>query len=142
MARGNNKTINVKIPTAKVIKALEDRLTVINTEYKEQQKKEKEFQQTLIQWNKDVFAYALKNADKTTNLRINTRGWNGTINIDFDIPNSIEGLPKEPERNFKTTAEHHHDTVVEEIENALRILKLTSEEEVSTSTYSSIAQYL
>ena len=39
MARGNNKTINVKIPTAKVIKALEDRLTVINAEYKEQQKK-------------------------------------------------------------------------------------------------------
>jgi phage terminase Nu1 subunit (DNA packaging protein) len=142
MARGNNKTINVKIPTVKVIKALEDRLIVINAEYKEQQKKEKEFEQTLIQWNKDVFAYALKNADKATNLRINTRGWNGTINIDFDISNSIEGLPEEPQRNFKTIIQHQYDDMVEEIENALRILKLTSEEEVSTSTYNSIAQYL
>jgi phage terminase Nu1 subunit (DNA packaging protein) len=142
MAKGNNKTINVKIPTVKVIKALEDRLTVINAEYKEQQKKEKEFEKTLIQWNKDIFAYALKNAGKASNLRINTRGWNGTINIDFDIPTSINGLPKEPERNFKTMTEHNYDNMVEEIENALRILKLTSEEEVSTSTYNSIAQYL
>jgi len=32
--------------------------------------------------------------------------------------------------------------MVEEIENALRILKMTDEEVVSTSTYNSIAKYL
>jgi hypothetical protein len=39
-------------------------------------------------------------------------------------------------------AAHIYKDTVDEIENAIRILKLTDEEVVSTSTYNSIARYL
>ncbi len=37
---------------------------------------------------------------------------------------------------------HNYRDTKEEIENAIRILKMTDEETVSTSTYNSIARYL
>jgi hypothetical protein len=47
-----------------------------------------------------------------------------------------------PERDFETLHVHTYKATKEEIENAIRILKMTDEEVVSTSTYNAIAQYL
>ena len=45
-------------------------------------------------------------------------------------------------RNFETMNIHSYRDMKEEISNAIRILQLTDEETVSTSTYNSIARYL
>jgi hypothetical protein len=68
--------------------------------------------------------------------------WNSTLNVDFDIVTSETDFPQEHERDYEVMPTHQYRDDVEEIENAIRILKLTDEEVVSTSTYNSIARYL
>ena len=142
MARGNGRTINVKIPTAKVIKALEDRLTVIKAEYKIQDELEAKYQKSMDKWRKEVIKFAMDNVEKAVNLRTNYRGWASTLNVDFDLSVNESEFPKEPERTYEVISAHTYKDTVDEIENALRILKLTDDKSVSTSTYNSIAQYL
>ena len=142
MARGNGRTINVKIPTQKVIKALEDRLTVIKAEYKMQDELEAKYQKAYAAWQKELVKYAMDNVAKAENLRTNYRSWNSTMNVDFDLPTGGKNFPQEPERVHEVMNAHTYRDIVDEIENALRILKLTDDESVSTSTYNSIAQYL
>jgi hypothetical protein len=142
MARGNGRTINVKIPTQKVIKALESRLEVIKAEYKMQDELEAKYQKSMDKWKKEVIKFAMDNVAKAENLRTNYRGWASTLNVDFDLSVSEKDFPKEPERTHEFINAHTYKDSVDEIENALRILKLTDEEVVSTSTYNSIAQYL
>jgi hypothetical protein len=142
MARGNGRTINVKIPTQKVIKALENKLEVIKTEYKMQDELEAKYQESMDKWRKEVIKFAMDNVAKAENLRTNYRGWAGTLNVDFDLSVKESEFPKEPERTYEVIHHHTYKDTVDEIENALRILKLTDEEVVSTSTYNSIAQYL
>lgn len=142
MARGNGRTINVKIPTQKVIKALEDRLTVIKAEYKIQDELEAKYQKSMDKWKKEVIKYAMDNVAKAENLRTNYRSWNKTLNVDFDLTCNETEFPKEPERTYEVMAAHTYKDTVDEIENAIRILKLTNDETVSTSTYNSIARYL
>jgi hypothetical protein len=142
MARGNGRTINVKIPTKKVIKALEDRLAVIKAEYKMQDELEAKYQKAYTAWQKELIKFAMDSVAKAENLRTNYRSWNSTMNVDFDLPTGGKDFPKEPERAHETMNAHTYRDTVDEIENALRILKLTDEEVVSTSTYNSIAQYL
>ena len=63
------------------------------------------------------------------------------INIDFNIPASVVKL-KEPEAPDRTYWEHQYNEDKAELENAIRLLKLTDEEVVSTSTYQAVAHYL
>ncbi len=142
MARGNGKTINVKIPTARVIKALESKLAVIKLEYKAQDELEAKYQESLEQWKKKVAKLAVSKVSEAQNLRTNYRSWAKTLNVDFDITIDEKDFPKEPERAYEVMNAHTYNDTVDEIENALRILKLTDDEVVSTSTYNSIAQYL
>ena len=64
------------------------------------------------------------------------------MNVDFDITCDAKDFPQEPDRDYEVMPSHQYRDDVEEIENAIRILKLTDEEVVSTSTYNSIAKYL
>jgi hypothetical protein len=93
-------------------------------------------------WKKEVIKYAMDNVAKAENLRTNYRGWTSTLNVDFDLSVAEKDFPQEPERTHEFINAHTYKDSVDEIENALRILKLTDEEVVSTSTYNSIAQYL
>jgi hypothetical protein len=49
MARRNDRTINVKIPTVKVIAALESKLTQIKGDYVKQDEYEKKYQMQISQ---------------------------------------------------------------------------------------------
>jgi hypothetical protein len=51
-------------------------------------------------------------------------------------------LPTEPEKDFEVIHSSTYRESKKEIQNAIRILKMTDEETVNTSTYNAIAQYL
>ena len=51
-------------------------------------------------------------------------------------------MPKEPEKDFVTMHQHSYNEQKQEIENAIRILSMTDEETVNTSTYNAVARYL
>ena len=140
MARG--KAISVKIATPKVIKALEGALAKLEADYASQEANEAKFVKAHEKYKKELIAYATANIKKAENFRTNYRSWNNTLNIDFDLTVSEENLPKCPERDFEQISIHNYREQKEELSNANRILKMTDEETVNTSTYNSVARYL
>ena len=141
MAR-NTKSISVKIATPKVIKALETRLAELEKNYANQETNEAKYKKAYEKWQKELVEYAVANIKKAENFRTNYRSWNNQLNIDFDLTVSKDGLPVEPERDFEQMGSHTYKEQKQEIENAIRILKMTDEETVNTSTYNAIARYL
>ena len=141
MAR-NGKSISVKIATPKVIKALETRLAELETNYANQEANEAKYTKAYEKWKKELISYAVSNIKKAENFRTNYRSWNSTLNIDFDLTDAESELPKEPQREFEQMGRHNYLEQKQEIENAIRILKMTDEETVNTSTYNAIARYL
>jgi hypothetical protein len=140
MARG--KAISVKIATPKIIKALEAKLVELNSNYANQETNEAKYKKAMEKWQKEITAYAVSNIKKAENFRTNYRAWNNTLNIDFDLTVTQSELPAEPERDFEQMGRHTYLEQKQEIENAIRILKMTDEEVVNTSTYNAIARYL
>jgi len=140
MARG--KAISVKIATPKVIKALETALAKLESDYTSQEANEAKFEKAREKWVKELSAYAVDNIKKAENFRTNYRSWNNTLNIDFDLTVAKDALPKEPEKDFESISVYAYREQKEEIENAIRILKMTDEEVVNTSTYNAVARYL
>jgi hypothetical protein len=140
MARG--KAINVKIATPKVITALENRLVELEANYKKQDENEAKYNEAIEAWKKELFAFAIANIDKAQNVRTNYRQWSNNLNVDFDLTVKESEFPAEPTRDFEQIHQHTYREMKEEMENAIRILKMTDEETVSTSTYNAIARYL
>jgi len=137
-----SRAISVKVATPKVIKALETKLATIKETYANQDKLEAEFQTALTAWNKALADFALSKIAEATNIRTSVRSWANTMNIDFDVPTGGKDFPEMPERKFDQMHQHTYRETVEEIENALNILRMTDEETVNASTMKSIAKYL
>ena len=139
MARG--KAISVKIATTKVIKALENKLAQLQKDKANQKVNEEKFSKAQEKYNKEVAKLALDKISKAEDLSAHTR-YNGQINVSFNLPAGTITLPDEPKKDFESFHDWQYKEMVDEIENAIRILKMTDEETVSTSTYNAIARYL
>ena len=135
------KAINVKVARTKVIKALEETLDKLEKAWAKDEKARKEYENAETEYNKKVAELALKQMAKAENIRVNTR-WNGEIIVDFNLPAGSIKLPKEPEQPKRELWEHNYRSDKEELENAIRILKLTDEELVSTNTYHAVARFI
>ena len=140
MARG--KAISVKIPTQRVIKALETKLAQLTKDYTAQEANEAKYQKLVEAWKKEIGKWAIANFSKAENLRTNYRSYNNTLNVDFDIIAKEGTFPSEPEKDFEVIHRHTYNEEKQEMENAIRILKMTDEEVVNTSTYNAVARYL
>ena len=140
MAR-NGKSINVKIATTKVITALETKLAQLKKDKANQKVNEEKYSKAHEKWRKDVAKLALSAINKAEDLSANVR-YNGSINVDFNLPKGSIELPDEPQKDYESYHDWQYREMIEEIENAIRILKMTDEEVVSTSTYNAIARYL
>ena len=137
-----SRAISVKVATPKVIKALETKLVEIKTNYANQEANEAKYEKARKVWQKELADYAVANIKKAENFRTAYRSYNNSLNIDFDVTVSEKDLPSEPERDFETISQYKYKELVEEITNALNILRMTDEETVNASTMKSIAQYL
>ena len=139
MARG--KAISVKIATTKVIKALEAKLAEVKSDYANQDKAKEKHEKAVEKWSKEVAKLAMGAISKAEDLSAHTR-YNGEVSVQFTLPKGTIELPECPERDFNEIHQWQFKETCNEIENAIRILKMTDEEVVSTSTYNAIAQYL
>ena len=140
MAR--QKAISVKIATPKVIKALETALAKLESDYASQEANEAKYEKARKVWQKEVIDYAVANIKKAENFRTSYRSYNNTLNIDFDLTVAEKEMPKEPEKDYESISLYNYREQKEEISNAIRILKMTDEETVNTSTYNAVARYL
>jgi hypothetical protein len=144
MAR--QQTINVKVATKKVIEALEKSLIErkkINAEY---EKLEKAYQTAKENATKKVAS--LVKQGKVTIDDITESGnyhWKRTnedevtFSIDIKVSKKALGIPENPNNPYPY---HSYKEDNQAIENAIRILKMTDEEYVSTSTYSAVSKFI
>ena len=140
MAKG--KAISVKIATPKIIKALEQSLATLELNWTSQEASEAKYDKARKAWQKEIVEYAVANIKKAENFRTNYRSYSNNLNIDFDLTVAEKDLPKEPEKDYVILHQHSYNEQKAEISNAIRILKMTDEETVNTSTYNAVAQYL
>jgi hypothetical protein len=140
MAR-RNQGINVPVPRVKVIKALEQALVKLETNYKNQATSEAKYKAAQERWLKQVTKLAITKFSKAQDLRVNVR-FDGRINVDFDLPAGAVKLPEQPEREFETMHDWQYKENKEEIENAIRVLKMCDNETINTATYGGITKYL
>ena len=141
------RTLSVKIPTAKLIADVEASIAKIDVAVAEYASKRKQYEADLKQYNEDIIAYAIKALQDPNNIgtehgalvRVG-RGYSGNISVDFDVDGL--GFPKKPEEpvkpNEKTYFGREYVSRKELLERNLRILKMTSQEEVSASSYSAV----
>jgi hypothetical protein len=140
MARG--KAISVKIATVKVVKALEGALAKLEKEYSAQETNEAKYKKAYKAWQKEIGKWAIDNFSKAGEVNVNYRSWNKTLNVDFDITCEESSFPAQPEKDYEFIHASTYRESKKELENAIRILKMTDEETVNTSTYNAVAEYL
>ena len=138
MTRG----ITVKLPTHKVVTALETKLVIVKKNYSNQEAYETKYQKAYAAYQKELTDFAIANVKKAFNFRTNYRAWNSQLNIDYDITVDEKDLPVCPERAWENMSSHKYKEIVEEISNALSILRMTDEPTVNASTMKQIAKYL
>jgi hypothetical protein len=137
-----SRAITVKVATPKVIKALEAKLEKTKTDFANQDRLEAEYQEQHKSWNESLTKYAMSKLSEAKNIRTSYRAWNNTLNIGFDVDTKGAEFPDAPERNFVQIHRHIYEEMVEDITNALNILRMTDEETVNASTMKQIARYL
>ena len=137
-----SKAITVKVPTAKVINALQAKLEKIELDFASQESKDAQYQSSMEAWRKEIGKWAIDRFSKASKVRTNYREWNKTLNVDFDLTVDGNEFPKEPVREHDKIHLHEYKEMKEDITNALSILRMTEEEVVNASTMKSIARYL
>jgi len=131
------RAISVKVATPKVIKALETKLAEGKSAIANNEKKRKEYEKTEKAWAKEVADLVIKQISKAEVSA--HENWRGETNVSITMPSGLVKLPAKPEIELEQELGRYE---VQEIENAIRILKMTDEETVNASTFKTIAQYL
>ena len=141
------RTLSVKIPTSKLIADVEASIAKIDVAVAEYAEKRKQYEVDVKKYNDDIIAFAIKAMSDTSNIGTDqnslvrvSRSYSGNVSVDFDVDGL--GFPKKPEEpskpNEKTYFGREYVSRKELLERNLRILKMTSQEEVSASSYSAV----
>ena len=146
------RSISVKIPTASLIATIESKIAEIDEQIASYPARRDQFDKDLEAYKSKVVEfmsnYLTLNADKVgydhdSIVRIVT-AYNGRLEIQFD-PDAIEmpKRPTEPERpNQNRWYGRDHANQKDLLEKNLKILRMTSQEEVSASTYGAVMDIL
>jgi hypothetical protein len=134
----STKPMNVKVSTLKLIKALETALAKRQKEVVDYKKAREAYEKEYEAFEKSLVKLVGTNKLTFMSSRIQD-SWRDEpkeLTLSFNISSSLK-LPQAPE-----SIGHMHNHQIEEIKNAISILKMTDDEYVGTSTYKGVAQYL
>ncbi len=135
------KPISVKVSTKKVIDALEKALAERNKTVADNEKAKKEYEKAVKDFQ-DSLAEMFRagkgkvtSVSKSHNFRYNEEQNKYELTIEF--PASVKA-PKEPENLNDWVMKSE----IEELENAVAVLRMTDEETINTSTYKGVARFI
>ena len=152
------RSISVKVPTAMLIQQIEERIAQIDADIEEYPAKREAYEKADEAYKQNVAnfvaAYLGENLDKIGYgyddiIRIGT-GYSigrsmGKVELTFDT-DAIVGFPERPicpeKPNQKESFGRDYATRKELLEKNLKILKMTSQEEVSASTYGAVMEII
>ena len=147
------RSISVKVPTAHLIQTLEDKIAEIEKDIAEYPARREQYERDLETYKTKliefVSGYITSNAnligDHWDSVIRLSHGRGNRVEIEFE-PDAIEGFPQrptEPERpNQQRYYGRDYATQKDLLEKNLKILKMTSQEEVSASTYGAVMELL
>lgn len=131
-----SKTVNVKVARTTLIAALNKALDEKIKEAKEAEKVQKDYQKQIEDFQKSI--PAMVKSGKVKIKTVNVSYWRDEMNItaELDYKGSI---PKQPKDDF---CAWKNNEAQKTLSNAIRVLELSNEEYVRTSSYGAVAQYL
>jgi hypothetical protein len=154
------RSISVKVPTSLLIAQIEERIAQIDKDIAEYPVKREQYEKDLEVYKSKVAnfvaAYLGENLDKIgfdydNIIRISDQtqsyrnNFGGKVELTFQIE-AIVGFPKRPEApsapNQQESFGREWTTRKSLLEKNLRILKMTSQEEVNASTYGAIMEII
>ena len=142
------RTLSVKIPTATLISDIEKSIAKIDEDVANYSEAYKAYKDAIKQYEADVIATAIKalsdpsniGTDHNSPIRISRNHYRNDVSVEFDV--DLLNFPKKPEEpkhpNPKEYFGREYVTRKELLEKNLRILRMTSQEEVSASSYSAV----
>ena len=142
------RTMSVKIPTATLIKDVEASIAKIDVAVANYAEEVKAYRDEMVKYEKALIAKAIEamsnpdniGTDHNSPIRIQRNSYRNDVSVEFD-PEAL-GFPQKPvepiKPNDKTYFGREYITRKELLERNLRILKMTTQEEVSASSYSAV----
>jgi hypothetical protein len=142
------RTMSVKIPTATLIKDVEASIAKIDVAVANYAEEVKAYRDEMVEYEKALIAKAIEamsnpdniGTDHNSPIRIQRNSYRNDVSVEFD-PEAL-GFPEKPTEpikpNDKTYFGREYITRKELLERNLRILKMTTQEEVSASSYSAV----
>ena len=142
------RTLSVKVPTATLIASIEASISQIDQDIEEYSSKRKQYEADVKQYQEDIIAHAIKALSEPNNIgtdydslvRLTTNNYRNDVDVSFNIDGL--GFPKKPVEPSKPNQQQsfgrEYTTRKELLERNLRILKMTTQEEVSASSYSAV----
>lgn len=137
-------TINLKVSKARLVDALEKKLAKIKADKANEKSDQEKYTKAVEAWERKVVGSVPK-SQKPDDISISNYAYGlvkGKTKVEISYYLDTDTLPEKPKRTVEALTDHDYRIAVEEIESALRILVLSDEETVSTSTYKSVAKYL
>jgi len=131
------RAISVKVATTKVINALETKLADSKKAIVNNEKKRKDYEKVEKAYSKEVADLVFKQISKAEVSA--HENWRNEVNVTITLPAGSIKLPEKPSIDLERELGQYE---IQEIENAIRILKMTDEEFVNASTFKQVAQYL
>jgi hypothetical protein len=146
------RTLSVKVPTALLIAQIEQSIAKIDADVEAYSGLRKQYEADVKQYEKDVIYHALNALSNPDNIgtadnslvRVTNNHYRNAVSVEFDT--EALGFPKKPTEptrpNQKEYFGREYVSRKELLEKNLRILRMTSQEEVSASSYSSVIDFI
>lgn len=148
------RSLAVKVPTASLIALVEEKIAEIKTlvasypaDVEAYKIAQKQFEKQIVA---DVISALTNKPDLVGDsydspIRVSHSNY-GSSSVSVQIDSSALGLPTPPVKPEDPNSKRHYgrdyDSPLAVLEKTLRVLKLTAQEEVSASTYSSVMDLL
>lgn len=135
------KPINVKVKTEKVIMALQKALDTRKKILADAEKAEKDYEKAMADFEKSVVELITSGKAKVDSVS-ESHYYGGktkstcAFQVCVNVPKSLVPTRK------KTVIHYSAESEIQEIENAIKILEMTDEEHISTSTYAGVARFI
>jgi hypothetical protein len=146
------RTMSVKIPVSSLIADIEKSIAKIDEDVAKYPAEYEQYKHDLAKFEKDLVAVAVKALSSPSNIgteydspiRVQTNNYRNSVSVEFD--GDKLGFPQKPEEPKKPNANEwfgrEHATRKQILERNLKVLRMTTQEEVSASSYSSVMELI
>jgi hypothetical protein len=147
------RSLAVKVPTASLVALVEEKIATIKAQVATYPADVKQYEADLSAYRKSLVALTIKALTENPELigdnydnpiRVSVNGYSNSVDVRID--STALGFPESPKKPEDPNSARHYGRdyakPLEMLEKTLRVLKMTQQEEVPASTYSSVMDLL